>query len=220
MINWYGPIKPSGIHAVACSGGIDSMVLLEFLRNAGHRPVILFFHHGTENSKKAHQFLLEYSFENDITLNTGYLTSKDKPKNKSYEEWWRDERYNFLEYWGKNLGLDMIAMAHNLNDAVETWVFNLIHAGKGFTIPYSRFNIIRPLLTTSREDIEDWAKKNNISHCEDESNTDLKYMRNRIRHVVLPEILKVNPGFFTVVKKHLKKKLQELEVEVQCGYSE
>jgi tRNA(Ile)-lysidine synthase len=107
-----------------------------------------------------------------------------------------------------------IGMAHNLNDAVETWLFNMFHAGKGYTIPYSRLNIVRPLLITSRAEIEEWAKKNNVPHCEDESNTDLKYMRNRIRHVILPEVLKVNPGLFTVVKKHLRKKLEEQKVEV------
>jgi tRNA(Ile)-lysidine synthase len=212
MIEWYGQVKPSEIAAVACSGGIDSMVMLEFLRHAGHKPEILFFHHGTENSDKAYKFILKYNFENNMTLHSGYLTSKNKPKDKSYEEWWRDERYNFLEHCGRKLG--MIGMAHNLNDAVETWIFNLLHAGKGFTIPYSRLNVIRPLLTTSRAAIETWAKEHHVSHCEDESNTDLKYVRNRIRHVILPEILKVNPGIFTIVKKHLKNKLQECELRV------
>ena len=212
MIDWYGQVKPSEIPAVACSGGIDSMVLLEFLRNAGHRPGILFFHHGTENSKKAYEFLYKYGFENDVTVAVGYLRDKKKPKGKSYEEWWRDERYAFLELHCRILG--SVGMAHNLNDAVETWIFNLLHAGKGYTIPYSRLNIVRPLLTTSRAEIEEWANKNNIPHYEDESNTDLKYTRNRIRHVILPEILKVNPGIATIVKKHLKNKLQELEVEV------
>ena len=212
MIHWFGKVKPSEIPAVACSGGMDSMVLLEFLRKAGHKPGILFFHHKTKNSEKAHKFLLEYSLKHNIAMETGYLTS-EKPKDKSPEEFWREERYEFLWKWAKTFG-GGIGMAHNLNDAVETWLFNMFHTGKGYTIPYSRLTIVRPLLITSRAEIEEWANNNNVPHCEDESNADLKYMRNRIRHVILPEVLKVNPGLFTVVKKHLRKKLEEQKVEV------
>jgi len=195
MIHWFGDKTPSQIDAVAVSGGVDSMVLVDFLTNAGHKPDLLFYHHNTQTSDEALDFLMHFSSEKGLSLFTGHLT-EEMPKGRSLEDWWRERRY---EFFNKYKGT--IALAHHLNDAVETWIFNSIH-GRPRTIPYKRGErIVRPILTTSKKEIMNWSESQNVKFVEDKSNSDQKFARNRIRHAIMPEVLKVNPGIEKVVKK-------------------
>jgi len=195
MIHWFGDILPSKVNAVAVSGGVDSMVLVDFLMNAGHKPDLLFYHHNTKTSDEALDFLLHFSEEKKLNLITGRLI-EEMPKGESLENWWREKRYDFFDKYNGT-----IALAHHLNDAVETWIFNSIH-GNPRTIPYQRGRyIIRPLLTTTKKEIVNWSKAKNVKFVEDKSNMDQKFARNRIRHSIIPEVLKVNPGIEKVVKK-------------------
>jgi len=95
-------------------------------------------------------------------------------------------------------GYDHIAVGHNSDDSIETFFINLsrnsgIH---GLTGIKSRFrDVIRPLLFATRQEIEAFAKINQISYREDSSNKETKYLRNKIRHQIIPEFEKVNPSF-------------------------
>lgn len=178
---------------VACSGGVDSMAVVDFLRRA-HNVRLAFFHHGTESSSQALQFLAQWAWENSLELVVDFL-DKIKPSDKSQEEHWRDSRYQFLHQLE-----GVVVTAHHLDDCVETYLFNCLH-GKSHTIPLMRNNVVRPFLTTPKKVFLDWCQRHEVPWIEDLSNQDLSYMRNHIRHKIVPEALRVNPGLPKVVKK-------------------
>jgi len=177
---------------VAFSGGIDSVTAVDFLRRS-HVVTCAFFHHRTENSVKAHQFVTEFCHKNNLPLVVGILNKK-QPKNKSTEEHWRDERYKFLD----NLGT--VVTAHHLDDCIETYLFSALH-GTPKLIPSTRGNVIRPFLTTPKSEFFNWCLRKNLEFCYDTSNDNDKYMRNYIRKHVVPHAYHVNPGIDKVVKK-------------------
>ena len=184
---------------VALSGGVDSVAIVDFL-SKNHDLSCAFYHHGTENSEAAYSFVSEFCTERNIPLFVGML-NKTKDKKLSDEEFWRNERYRFLE----SIHLPMVT-GHNLNDCVETYLWSCLH-GKPKVIPTTRNNIVRPFLTTKKQVFIDWCKRKNIDWCEDKSNANLKYTRNYIRHTMLPNALVVNPGLFNVVKRIVEKQI-------------
>jgi tRNA(Ile)-lysidine synthase len=197
---------------VAFSGGLDSAVLLDFLRR-NHRVTAAFYDHGTENSARAREFVESYCDRHDIPLRLGSILDAwtVERRDVSPEEHWRNCRYN----WLYTLGLNPVVTAHNLNDAVETWIFSSLH-GTSSIIPYRHRNVFRPLLTTSRTEIEFWAQRNNLEWCEDLSNRDTRYTRNYIRHELMPHALRVNPGIHTMLRKKIAirwEKMDKFEVD-------
>jgi len=192
MIKLFTPLPRS--LTVAFSGGIDSVAAVDFLRRS-HVVTCAFFHHRTENSTKAHQFVTQFCQERNLSLVVGILY-KDKPKNKSIEEHWRDERYKFFDNFGT------VVTAHHLDDCIETYLFSAMH-GEPKLIPMTRKNVIRPFLTTSKLDFFNWVMRKDLPFCHDTSNDDDKYMRNYIRKHVVPHAFKVNPGIDKVIKKKL-----------------
>lgn len=178
---------------VGVSGGVDSMVLYDFLRRS-HSVTPVFVDHRTENSRAAYQFLVDTIVGNGSPLQV-FTISGNKPREHSWEEHWRNERYRAFESLRGT-----VAVAHHLQDSVETYLWSAIH-GNSKIIPYKRNNVIRPLLTTSKKNITDWAARHNVLWVDDPSNSDLKYTRNRIRNKLLPEVLVINPGIEKIVRK-------------------
>lgn len=187
---------------VATSGGVDSQVLLDFLKN-NHDVDCAFFHHGTENSEKAHDFLTKYCANKGFVLRVGNLQG-EKPSYLSAEEWWRDNRYKFFSSIQ-----NPIAVAHTLDDVVETWIWSSLH-GQSSLMPYSHANVIRPLLLTRKHVLLAWAEKHGVPWMEDSSNQDTKYTRNFIRHELLPGVLRVNPGIHSMIKKKLTERKNKM----------
>lgn len=184
---------------VALSGGVDSVAVVDFLSRK-HDVSCAFFHHGTENSERALMFVSEFCSQRRLPLFLGFI-NQDKDKKLSTEEHWRNERYRFLE----SLDVTMVT-AHNLDDCVETYLYGSLH-GQPKVIPHKRNNIVRPFLTTPKAEFLSWCKRKEVAWCEDTSNQDVKYMRNYIRHEIVPHALKVNPGLPTVVRKIVESKL-------------
>jgi tRNA(Ile)-lysidine synthase len=186
---------PHYLH-VACSGGVDSMAALDFLSNK-HNTNILFFDHETETSKQAYKFVAHYASENKL----GFVYGKPrwaKQKRESWEEYWRNERYHFFH------SVDApVVTAHHLDDCVETWVWSSMH-GKGKIIPFRNRNVVRPFRLTRKRDLELWCNLRNVPFIEDESNEDTRYTRNYIRHEMMPNVLRVNPGIHKTVAKKVK----------------
>ena len=195
------------INAVACSGGVDSMAILDFLRRARRPITAVYFNHGTEHGKEAQVFVAEHCAKHNIPLLIGKV-ERDRAKGESLEQYWRNERYRFLE------SLDMnITTAHHLNDLVETWLFTSFH-GKTKFIPYRRGNVVRPFLLTPKAALEDWCKYKGIDFIQDPSNFDVHHARNRIRHRILPEVQHINPGILKRVASLYRK--SEIMKDTTC----
>ena len=106
-------------------------------------------------------------------------------------------RYDFFRRTADSLGAQRIATAHHAADQAETVLLNLVR-GTGMQglagIPPVRGRIVRPLLETSRDDIETYLKTHGLSHVEDETNRDTSLGRNRLRREVMPGLLSLHPG--------------------------
>ena len=184
---------------LACSGGPDSMAVLDFLRSGRKEVTVAYFHHGTAHGDVAFDFLKGYCLENNIPFVHSKISSGMKPKSMSSEEWWRSERYMFFDSIpGKKI------TCHHLNDVAEWWIFSSLN-GNPRLIPYQNGDVIRPFLLTPKESFIDWCKRKNVPYVTDPGNTDLKFARSRIRNMIMPEALSVNPGLLKVLKKKLIK---------------
>lgn len=187
---------------VAFSGGVDSVAIVDFLSRK-HDVACAFFHHRTENSDKALDFVAKFCTERNLPMFVGHLAG-EKPKKMSWEEYWRVKRYDYLEMMA---GDDYpVITGHHLDDCVETYLWSCMH-GKPKVPQLKRGNIWRPFLTTPKNKLIDWCQRKNVSWCEDTSNDDTNYTRNYIRHKLMPHALKVNPGLHKVVKKIVEQNL-------------
>tara|TARA_Y100000310_G_scaffold277448_1_gene295184 strand:+ start:723 stop:1331 length:609 start_codon:yes stop_codon:yes gene_type:complete len=182
---------------IACSGGIDSMVITHFLQQSKRKINLAYFNHDTNHSRIAEEFVTEYAEKNKLTLLKGRVQGvKGK---RSLEEFWRDERYDFLE----SINSNFIVTCHHLDDCVETWLMSSFH-GLGKLIPYKRNkNVYRPFLMTSKKVIREYAERKSVEWIEDPSNQLTNFARNHVRNRVMPEVLVVNPGIRTTIRKKL-----------------
>jgi tRNA(Ile)-lysidine synthase len=182
---------------VACSGGIDSMSVVNFLLEGRRKVHLAYFNHDTAHSREAEQFVRQYAAKNRLTLTIGRMTGHRGKQ--SLEEFWRNERYKFLS----SLGGDYTITCHHLDDVVETWLFRCMHGTPGL-IPFKREpNIYRPFLMTEKNEIVAYAERKGIDWINDPSNETTSIIRNHIRHNLMKHVLKVNPGIRTTIRKKL-----------------
>lgn len=195
MIKLLGKL-PYHLPIVAMSGGVDSMAAADFVSRT--RTIqCAFFHHGTETSERAEHVVRKFCEDRKIVLMTGRIWNS-RPADLSPEEHWRNERYAWLDSISGN-SIDIIT-AHHLDDCVETYLWSAMH-GTPKTIPYRRNRVVRPFLLTPKQSLVNWATRHNVPWIEDLSNTDTKYMRNYVRHNIVPHALKVNPGLRRVIAR-------------------
>ena len=186
---------PSGKYILALSGGIDSMVLADMLLQAKAEFVLAHcnFHLRGEESDGDEKFVRDYAERKGLSL---YVKQFDtmayaKEHGVSIEMAARDLRYAWFEELRQQLGYDKIAVAHHADDQLETFFINLLRGAgirglKGMQ-PVNG-NIIRPLLDKSREEIHQYAIENGIKWREDHTNAETQFLRNKIRHELLPVI--------------------------------
>lgn len=182
---------------LACSGGPDSMAALNFLVQGRHNFKVAYFHHGTDHGEKAMGFLIDYCDMSGLDLVVGNI-SGDCPKGESKENYWRNERHGFFDELS-----GPIVTAHNLDDAVEWWVFSSLH-GNPKLIPATRGKITRPFMLTRKDDLKLWCDSRSVPYVVDPANHDEGYMRPIIRHKIVPQALRINPGLYTVIRKKLR----------------
>ena len=195
MIRIIGKIPPTV--TVACSGGVDSMVFTHFLLQGRRKVNLAYFNHDTQHSHKAQEFVEKFAEENNLNLFIGRV--KGRKGKRSLEEFWRDERYDFLQ----RISSDYTITCHHLDDCVETWLMSSFH-GQSKLIPFQRnSNIFRPFLMTSKKSIKEYAIKKQVKWLQDPSNQKTNFMRNHVRHNVMPQVLKVNPGIRNTIRKKL-----------------
>jgi len=189
---------------VACSGGVDSMAVVDFLKN-NHNVTVCYFDHGTAHSRQAQKFIAQYCTDNDLPIIMGTIGYAQKQPGQSKEEFWRTERYKFLH--GINA---QVITAHHLDDCVETWVWSSMH-GTGKIIPYRNRNVIRPFRLTRKRELQLWANLNTVPWIEDDTNTDTCFTRNYIRHKMMPHVLKVNPGIHKTISKKVAQDVKDIK---------
>ena len=180
---------------LALSGGIDSMVLADLLLKAKADFVLAHcnFHLRGEESDGDEQFVREYAQRTGLTL---YVKQFDtigyaKEHGVSIEMAARDLRYAWFEELRQQLGRDYIAVAHHADDQLETFFINLLRGAgiKGLKgMQPVNGHIVRPLLDVSREEIHQYAIENGIKWREDHTNAETQFLRNKIRHELLPVI--------------------------------
>lgn len=186
---------------IACSGGIDSMAVLQFLLNGKRTPTVLYFNHQTKHGNEAQEFITDFCLSKKINFHIGTIT-RDKRKNESLEEYWRNERYNFLNNFPEFI------TCHHLDDAVETWLFGSFN-GQPKLIPYKSGKAYRPFLLNKKEQLSKWATMYKVPYIQDMSNFEDCHARNRIRNNILPQIKLINPGIHTVIRKKLEDKYKD-----------
>lgn len=183
------------------SGGIDSMVMIHLFDSCGFNYAVAHCNFGLRGreSDGDEQLVKDVvaKLGKQIYVNQFKTTEYAKENKQSIQVAARELRYQWFGEICKQHDFKAVAIAHNSNDVAETMLINLTRGTgiKGLTGIKPKTNgIVRPLLFASREDIEDYAAKNGIVYRTDSSNSDIKYARNRIRNVVIPELEKINPG--------------------------
>lgn len=180
---------------VAVSGGIDSMVILDFLRR-NHNVTVYNFDHGTKFGEQARELVIKYCDKHNIPYHLG-KSSEVTPKGLSREEHWRNERYNWLKSFDQT-----IVVAHHLKDCLESYLFNMCN-GKDYLIPYRHANCIRPFRLTDKDEIRMYAVNKKIPFLNDPCEFDDRLKRNFIRKELVPIVYEVNPGIYKVLSKRI-----------------
>lgn len=203
---------------LATSGGLDSMVMVDLFHKLPFDIAIAhcnFQLRGME-SFEDQNFVQNYAETNGINL---FLTQFDtaafaEDYKLSTQVAARELRYSWFYELLDTKKYDYILTAHHADDNLETFLINFVRGTglDGLTgIPEQNDKVIRPILLFSRQELEQYAKENNIQWREDSSNASDKYLRNKIRHNVVPILKELNPDFLTSFQK-TQKYLQESQV--------
>jgi|CXWL01.1.fsa_nt_gi tRNA(Ile)-lysidine synthase len=192
---------------IAVSGGADSVALLRGLvslaGDAKSRLIVGHFNHGLRVSAgNDEEFVVELSARLGVRCAVGRPVQDLKHvAGGSLEEAARDARYEFLTATAKQVGARYLVTAHTADDQAETILLRFVR-GTGLAglagIPRMReiapgITLVRPLLAQRRGDVVAYLSQLGQSYCDDESNADLRFTRNRLRHELLPHLATYNP---------------------------
>lgn len=191
---------------VACSTGVDSMVLLHLVESILPSTSIVVAHVNHQKRKQSveeENYIIDYTNKRNIKC---YTMKLDKIDNGNFQSIARTKRYEFFDDIAKLENIDYLLLAHHADDNLETIIMRFLKSSsiKGYAgiekiSNCGSYNIYRPLLSIPKKDIYDYAKKQNIKYYEDESNNELDYTRNRIRHLITPILLEENPKLYDAV---------------------
>lgn len=195
-------------YLLAVSGGADSMVLAFIFNILGLNFQVAHINYKLrgEDSDADKKMVEDFCFENEIKFHLYEVSEQDNRPENSIQLWARELRYCFFKQIQEKENLEFLITAHHLNDQLETFIINLSKASgiKGLSgIPANDHKIIRPLLHFSKDEIYDFAKKNEIKFREDLSNKKSDYLRNKIRNELVPKLLETNDHFLENFKKSL-----------------
>ncbi|WP_431109268.1 tRNA lysidine(34) synthetase TilS [Winogradskyella poriferorum] len=185
---------------IAISGGIDSVVLAHLCHKLNFNFALAHcnFNLRGKESDADEDFVLDLGEQLDVEVFVqNFDTETYAEENKcSIQMAARELRYDWFSELAQQLNFDYILTAHHADDNLETFLINFTRGTglNGLTgIPEINGNIARPLLSFSRETIEAYAKNENIAWREDLSNASRKYLRNKLRHDVVPILKEINP---------------------------
>lgn len=189
---------------VGLSGGADSMALLVALLHwpeEGLQVSAVHVHHGLRGdcADRDEAFVRNYCQQQNVPLTVFHenVSAYAKEKGFTFEEAGRSIRYARFEEVRESIGADCIVTAHTASDQAETLLMRIVR-GTGVDglcgIRAKTGLLCRPLLSCSRVEVEQFCAEHQIPYVNDETNGDLSYTRNRIRHQVLPLLRELNPS--------------------------
>ncbi len=193
---------------VAFSAGPDSCALalaLNFLKEKHDLKLALaYFNHGWRK-----EAILEEKFTENFAkkINVDFYIEKAPLDALKTEEAARDLRYDFFKKTASEFGSDVVFLAHNKNDNVETLLYRVIKgtSPKGLcSIPEKREIFYRPFLNITKKEILDFLNAQKQEYMLDSSNEDTKYKRNLIRKEILPLFEKINPNYIENINNLIK----------------
>jgi tRNA(Ile)-lysidine synthase len=210
---------------IAVSGGVDSMVLLDLMRQLEYNIYVAHcnFNLRARESDQDEELVRAYCREHEIPcFVTSFSTKEIAAERKiSIQMAARELRYEWFAELQQAHSLDRLITAHHLNDHVETFFIHLIRGSglRGLSgMPYKTEQIARPLIFTTKQEVREYAEKKKVVYREDVSNQDDKYLRNKIRLDIIPQLEELNPSFIQNAQKsmHLiEESLSLLEAEVK-----
>lgn len=195
---------------LAVSGGIDSVVMTDLFAKAGFNFGIAhcnFQLRGTD-SDSDEEFVGYLAKKNQVTIHkiTFDTQAYAKEHKLSIEEAARELRYNFFDKTAREHIYRYVATAHHNNDAIETFFINLIR-GTGIAglrgIPQKNGNIVRPLLPFSRQEIFEYASRNQLPYHEDYTNSETVFLRNKIRIGLIPLLKEISPNIEQTMRHNM-----------------
>lgn len=199
----------------ALSGGADSVSLLYALKELSGELGItvsachINHHLRGEESDSDMRFCEELCSRLGVPISVREAeVGSMQQKHESLEECARRVRYDFF---AEVSGGKKLATAHNSNDCAETVLLNLMRGTglKGLCgVPPVRGNIVRPLIYCTRDDVEEYCKSKGLTWVTDKTNLCDDYTRNKVRHIILPEMLKINGSLFSTMNR-MEKSLRE-----------
>lgn len=215
------PEKETALLAV--SGGIDSICLASLFLNssAGRRFAVAHcnFHLRGEDSDSDEALVAAWCGRNGVRYHKADFDTEQYASSHSVsiEMAARELRYDWFASLCKDNGYYGVAVAHNANDNAETLILNLLRGTglRGITgmqvetvVPVTRdelsgVRLLRPMLSFSREQIEEYVAANALEYHDDRTNAETVYKRNRIRHLVFPVFESLNPSFLTTFAREM-----------------
>ncbi|HDL86210.1 MAG TPA: tRNA lysidine(34) synthetase TilS, partial [Candidatus Acetothermia bacterium] len=189
---------------VAVSGGVDSVVLLDLLRQLAPEYSLELVVAHLDHQLRGEESRTDARFVEQLALRYGLSFVSEsmdvrvvaRKKKIGIEEAARMVRLQFLRTTAEKVGATKIAIGHTSNDLAETVLFNLIRgAGTAGLVGIRPVNppFVRPLIDVTRAEIVSYAREHDLSWREDRSNVDTKFTRNRIRHEIIPALREFNP---------------------------
>lgn len=202
---------PAGKYVVAVSGGVDSMVLLDLLRlYPGVKPVVAHYDHGIREDSGEDRLLVRQIAKRH---KLPYVYDVGKLGPGASEALARENRYAFLQKVQQASGAQAIVTAHHRDDVLETMVINLLRGTgrKGLSSLASGEDVVRPLLEVPKSDIIDYAQRHGLHWREDSTNDNTEYLRNHIRHNVLPTWSEADKKRMLDIARHMHRVNRELD---------
>lgn len=175
-----------GKYVVAVSGGVDSVVLLDMVRQLPEvKLIVAHFDHGIrEDSAEDRRFVQQMAMQHGLP----FTFSEGKLGPGASEDQARRARYTFLEQVRNAADARAIILAHHQDDAIETAIINLLRGTgrRGLSSLRERQGISRPLLHATKRQLRAYALARGLEWREDSTNQDIAYLRNYVRHKLLP----------------------------------
>ena len=210
---------------VAISGGIDSVVLTLLLHSHGTKILLAHcnFQLRGEESDGDEAFVRNFAKELGIPLEVKRFDTKGYAKAHQLNTQLaaRELRYEWFYELLETHHCDALATAHHANDNLETFLINLSR-GSGLDgllgIPQQTDKIVRPLLQWSRQQIYDYAEAHELQWREDSSNASNKYVRNVIRHEIIPQMAAIHPNYlenFNQTQEYLHQSAQFIDFYIE-----